>query len=67
MDHSIIWRRTNGILWRNTYGTPEEASKDPKMLAKAEAKQRNRAMRNDVDTRSALTGITWKEGEQMWT
>ena len=31
-----------------------------------EAKQRNRALRNDVDTRSALTGITWKQGEKMW-
>ena len=46
------------------YGTPK--STDSKFLAAAEAKQRNRAMRNDVDTRSALTGITWKQGEQMW-
>ena len=46
------------------FGTPK--SKDSKMLAYGEAKQRNRAMRNDVDTRSALTGITWKQGEQMW-
>jgi len=46
------------------FGTPK--SKDSKMLAYGAAKQRNRAMRNDVDTRSALTGITWKQGEQMW-
>ena len=39
---------------------------NPNLLAKAEIKQRNREMRNDVDLRSAITGVTWKQGEQMW-
>lgn len=38
----------------------------PNLIAYGVAKQRNRQLRNDVDARSALTGVTWQQGEQLW-
>ena len=37
----------------------------PKLLTIAD-KQRNRQMRNDVDARAAISGVSWQEGQKMW-